>query len=566
MNTFLSRSLTGICAIIFIFTNAGKLCAQSLDFPNIASAITIGDLDVPGNQITVEALVCMEKNTPGGNIVSKHINTLNVNYLLRPLTFEMTTYLTGTSGPTHFLQMFNPFKLSLNRWYHVAGTYDGKRAKYYVNGCLVIDTPFTGNLCQNNCLAAIGNRSNCECEQFSGKIAELRIWNVARSQQQIAENMLTLPNPAAQRGLLAYYTFNGNYVNRQGNLRWYGKKVGTPVFSSNDASIQSFEVTGVQTNNADCEKSGNGSVTVFVNRPDVVYSIDQVHYQTANQFASLHTGNYTVYARDSAGCLITSPAVVGNNHGLVPLNQTVSLCRQGSYSGHTAAGIYIDTLYANGSCDTLRTLHLTQSLQSLVTVNRTICEGGSYLGHDASGEYTDTLVAANGCDSIHILQLTVMSRPHPDLGASRPICKGDSINLFPGIFSSYLWQDGSSENHLTVSHPGMYSVQVANTCGSEQQNVLITDGVCGLFFPNAFTPNGDGVNDEFRPVVFNLSDFQWKIFNRFGQLVFETKELKKGWDGRLNGQLQNTGIYVWACSYTRGNKVEVRKGTMVLIR
>lgn len=566
MNTFSRKSRAGIAAIIYLFVLTEGLHAQALKFPNSASSVIIGDLDVTGNQVTVEALIRMEKNSAGGDVVSKHNNPLNVNYLLRPLTFELTTYLSGSSGPTHFLQMFNPFKLSLNRWYHIAGTYDGTRAKYYVNGCLVIDTPFTGNLYQNNCLATIGNKANCECEPFSGMISEVRIWKVARSQQQIAENMLTLPDPTGQRGLLACYTFDGNYVNRQGDNRWNGKKTGTPLFSSDDASIQSFEVTGIQTNNTDCEKSRNGVITVFASRPDAVYSLDRSHYQSANQFVSLDAGNYTVYARDSEGCLVTAGATVGNNHGLVALSQTFSLCREGSYYGHTGAGTYTDTIYAASGCDTLRTLHLTQNMQSITTDNRIICEGETYQGHQSSGEYTDTLVAANGCDSIHVLQLTVLSRPHPDLGANRSICKGDSINLFPGSFDAYLWQDGSSENHLTVTSPGVYSVRVSNTCGSEQQKLIVTDGVCGLYFPNAFTPNGDGRNDSFRPVIFNLHDFRWKIFNRFGQLVFETKEPAKGWDGRLNGQLQNAGVYIWACSYTRNDKVEVRKGSMVLIR
>ena len=560
------KSLIAIFAIVCFLANGEKLLAQTLDFPGGASSVNIGDLDVPGNQITIEALICMEKNTPFGNIVSKHVNPSNVNYLLRPMTFELTTYLKGSSGPTHFIQLINPMNLSLNRWYHVAGTYDGTRIKYYVNGCLVIDSAFTGNLYQNNFLTAIGNRSPCECEQFSGKMGEVRIWKTARSQKEIAENMLTLPNPAGQAGLLAYYKFNGNFVNSQGNLLWNGTKVGNPVFSSAGAAVQSFEVTGIQTDNTDCEKVNNGDITIFTNRTDAVYSIDGLHYQTANQFPALKAKNYTVYAKDPDGCMIKNAVTVGNNHSLVPLSLTVSLCRESSWLGHSSPGTYTDTLRAANSCDTLRTLYLTENLRSIVSVNRTICEGESYLGHQTSGKYTDTLVAANGCDSIRILQLTVLPEPRPDLGGSRSICKGDSISMFPGMYNSYLWQDGSSSDHLTVTNAGVYSVRVTNVCGTKQQQVLITDGYCGMFFPNAFTPNGDGLNDEFKPAVYNLANFQWRIFNRFGQTVFETKEYNKGWDGRIKGQLQNTGVYIWTCSYTKNNKTEIRKGTLVLIK
>ena len=114
--------------------------------------VNIGDLDVSGNQITVEALIYYDK---GLNVVSKHTGPDNVNYLLRPITFELTTFVSGNSGPTKFLFMVNPFTFSRNQWYHIAGTYDGKYVKYYVDGCLVIDTPWSGNLYQNDLITCI---------------------------------------------------------------------------------------------------------------------------------------------------------------------------------------------------------------------------------------------------------------------------------------------------------------------------------------------------------------------------------------------------------------------------
>jgi gliding motility-associated-like protein len=565
ISRFNAKSL-GVIALLFLLANGEKLFAQSLEFPTGTGAMTVGDLDVPGNAITVEGLIYMEKNTGSGNIVSKHLNPSTVNYLLRPLSFELTAYNSGYSGPTHFIRVINPSQLSLNRWYHIAGTYDGKRVKYYVNGCLVIDSAFTGNLYQNNFLTTIGNRNSCLCEPFFGKIDEVRIWNTARSQQEIAENMLVLPNPPAQQGLLACYEFNGDYTNSAGNAAWNGKQIGNPFFSTGGAAIQSFEVTGIQTGNADCEKVSNGNLIVSANRSDAVFSIDGIHYQNSNQFAALKTGNYTVYTKNPEGCLAKNTATIGNNHEFVPLSLSGSLCRGGSYLGHSAAGTYTDTVAAASGCDTLRTLLLADNARSIVSNDVSICEGTSYLGHQASGKYTDTLVGSNGCDSIRILQLTVVPRPRPDLGGSRSICKGDSINLSPGRYNSYLWQDGTSTDHMLVTQAGLYSVQVVNACGSKQEQVLITDGYCGVFFPNAFTPNSDGHNDQFKPVVYSLSNFRWKIFNRAGQVVFETNEYNKGWDGRVKGQSPVSGVYVWICTYTRKNKVEMKKGTLVLIR
>jgi len=176
------------------------------------------------------------------------------------------------------------------------------------------------------------------------------------------------------------------------------------------------------------------------------------------------------------------------------------------------------------------------------------------------------MAAANGCDSIHVLQLTVLNKPQPNLGETQMLCNGDSIRLFPGNYNSYLWQDGSSADHLTVKQAGIYAVVVGNSCGTRRAQVVITEGPCGLFFPTAFSPNNDGVNDVFRPVARQADNLQWRIYNRFGQLLFEVNAASKSWDGRVNGQLQPAGVYVWLCTYTRNGKTVAKKGSFVLIR
>jgi len=563
MKTFL-RVVT--IFIAFLLLNAGELHAQTIEFPSNGCAVRIGDLDVPGAQITVEALVYMEANTLAGNVVSKHLNPSNVNYLLRPGSFELTAYQKGSNGATHFIRINNPVKLAVNRWYHIAGTYDGERVKYYVDGCLVKDTAFSGNLFQNNEMTVIGNRGVCQCEQFLGRLDEVRIWKVARTQNEIARNMLALPRPANQYGLLACYSFDGNYDNSQGDPQWNGVQTGVPAFYPPGAAIQAFEVTGLQTADADCNKVNNGSITVTSNRIDALYSIDGLNFQSAGVFPAIKPGNYTVLAKDPDACIIKTNAVVGSRQEIVPISVTASLCRQGSYGGHDSAGVYVDTIPARTGCDTLRTLILTDNRPPVRKETHTICEGESYQGHVKTGAYADTMAAANGCDSIHVLQLTVLNKPQPNLGDTQMLCNGDSIRLFPGNYNSYLWQDGSSADHLTVKQAGIYAVVVGNSCGTRQAQVVITEGPCGLFFPTAFSPNNDGVNDVFRPVARQADNLQWRIYNRFGQLLFEVNAASKSWDGRVNGQLQPAGVYVWLCTYTRNGKTVAKKGSFVLIR
>jgi gliding motility-associated-like protein len=89
-----------------------------------------------------------------------------------------------------------------------------------------------------------------------------------------------------------------------------------------------------------------------------------------------------------------------------------------------------------------------------------------------------------------------------------------------------------------------------------------------IFVPSAFTPNGDGKNDVIRPVTVGITQLEYfRIYNRWGQLLYSTGEVGQGWDGTLNGTRQPSGTYVYMARGTdyRGNAVS-RKGTVVLIR
>ncbi|RYZ44822.1 MAG: gliding motility-associated C-terminal domain-containing protein, partial [Chitinophagaceae bacterium] len=89
-----------------------------------------------------------------------------------------------------------------------------------------------------------------------------------------------------------------------------------------------------------------------------------------------------------------------------------------------------------------------------------------------------------------------------------------------------------------------------------------------VFVPSAFTPNGDGRNDVVRPIAVGLSNIEYfRIYNRWGQLVFETTINGKGWDGKIQGAPQGTETYAWIVKgqdFT--GKTVFEKGTVTLIR
>ncbi|MEI9933769.1 MAG: T9SS type B sorting domain-containing protein [Ferruginibacter sp.] len=87
-------------------------------------------------------------------------------------------------------------------------------------------------------------------------------------------------------------------------------------------------------------------------------------------------------------------------------------------------------------------------------------------------------------------------------------------------------------------------------------------------FLTAFTPNGDGLNDVFKPILLGMKSLSlFNVYNRWGQLVFSTSASDKGWDGTLNGQPQAPVNYVWIADGIdyHGNHIQ-QKGNVVLIR
>jgi gliding motility-associated-like protein len=98
---------------------------------------------------------------------------------------------------------------------------------------------------------------------------------------------------------------------------------------------------------------------------------------------------------------------------------------------------------------------------------------------------------------------------------------------------------------------------------------IIVPNSCYIAVPNAFTPNKDGLNDYLHPLnAYKATDLLFRVYNRVGQLVFETRDWTKKWDGRFKGQGADMGTYVWILIYTdidTGKKIQL-KGSTILLR
>lgn len=92
-----------------------------------------------------------------------------------------------------------------------------------------------------------------------------------------------------------------------------------------------------------------------------------------------------------------------------------------------------------------------------------------------------------------------------------------------------------------------------------------------IYVPNTFTPDGDGSNDVFTPVItegVDPSDYSFRIYNRWGELIFETSEVNRGWDGYYQGLIAKDGTYVWQMEFRKSTDAEsiIKTGSLNLLR
>jgi gliding motility-associated-like protein len=144
--------------------------------------------------------------------------------------------------------------------------------------------------------------------------------------------------------------------------------------------------------------------------------------------------------------------------------------------------------------------------------------------------------------------------------------------LYPkNVFVSYLWSTGATSATIQINRPGSYSLTVkdSNDCVAKQ-DILVQEINCPnkIYFPTAFSPNGDGRNDGFNPYVTgNIASFHLQVFDRWGQQVFESRNPNRGWTGKLQSTSQPVGVYVWQSTYQFvGEPKRILKGTVMLIR
>ncbi|HQB75130.1 MAG TPA: gliding motility-associated C-terminal domain-containing protein [Bacteroidales bacterium] len=154
-----------------------------------------------------------------------------------------------------------------------------------------------------------------------------------------------------------------------------------------------------------------------------------------------------------------------------------------------------------------------------------------------------------------------------DLGNDTTLCEGQHLLLSAETpYCTYLWQDGSTEATYLVRYAGVYQVLVSNLCFDETAEIEVFYQRCEqeLYIPSSFTPNSDGLNDQFKPIFAypeKVEEYTIYIYNRWGNLLFTSQNPEQGWTGEgcMNG------VYTYVIFYkTEGKGGKVVNGTVTI--
>ena len=168
------------------------------------------------------------------------------------------------------------------------------------------------------------------------------------------------------------------------------------------------------------------------------------------------------------------------------------------------------------------------------------------------GAYAVTVTPAGGCTATDAVDVRFLTAADVSLGPDTVLCPDASIRLFAPTTAagqSLLWSTGDVGATVEVSAPGLYSLQLSNAGCSFADTVLVLASDCSecqVYVPNVFSPESSRPGGVFR--LFSgcpLLAGRWRIYDRWGALLFESTDLNSGWDGRLNGKTLPPAVYLY---------------------
>lgn len=209
-----------------------------------------------------------------------------------------------------------------------------------------------------------------------------------------------------------------------------------------------------------------------------------------------------------------------------------------------------------------------------------LCDGGTIMLQNQTGDIYDHYLWSNGsteasitvnqvgrywllvyddCDvnrSNDTIWIELLPAVNADLGIDRLVCENEpELLIKPSCINcQFQWNTGDLTDSILVTDPGLYWLEIVNENGCLSiDSVQIEFGkcLCSFYLPNAFSPNNDGLNDEFMPKFdCDIEDYSLLIFNRWGEQIYSSNNPLDFWDGRYNNKKVLSGVYHYKLIYT----------------
>jgi gliding motility-associated-like protein len=198
--------------------------------------------------------------------------------------------------------------------------------------------------------------------------------------------------------------------------------------------------------------------------------------------------------------------------------------------------------------------------------------------------YTLSVIDANGCSSLVTDDVKVDVTPPIKVNTTPRdtiLYSGEKVQLLATSGGTmYNWSPSTGLDNPTIPNPvvtagamgdvTLYTVTASTIAGCQGVGFVKVQVYKGpdIYMPTAFTPNNDGKNDIFKPFTVVIEKINYfKVFNRWGQMIYSTSAINEGWNGKLGSQDQPSGVYVWMVQgVTKDGKIITKRGTIALIR
>ena len=464
----------------------------------------------------------------------------------------------------------NPYQYSINGGaLQNSGTFTGLAAGQYIivaqdaAGCSTADTT---NIPVPGTLTALASADSVVCYgSATGKV-------IGGASGGSAPYQYALNGGAFQPGDTFVNVAAGNYTVEIKDANGCQASATVQVFQPDSLYFVSVAVTPVK-----CPGQQNGTITVVAAGGTQPYSYagtrDSVNfvYGTNGILSGLDTGTYFIILSDNNGCTIGTSAYVP---GPVIDSFEIQADSTSCYGSEGDDGAIIITPL------------VAQNAPFTYSLNNGLAQPSDSFTNLAAGTYAVVVTNTNGCQTT--LSNIIVAQPAEAFAIAYPsdstIQLGQSLPIYSYLAGgssptgiTYAWSPADGLSCIDCASPiaTPYSEQTTYTvaitynghCTADTSIVIYVNFAGRVWAPSAFTPNGDGNNDIFYLYGYGIKDLDLKIFNRWGEKVFESTNQYAGWDGMYKGVLQMPAVFVYEANVTfLDNTTKFLKGSVTLIR